>query len=362
MYEGQKKIAFFIPSLEVGGAEKVFLNVGNEMVRRGLAVDFVLVRKRGEYIEELDHKISVISAKRPSFPGTFFCLLKYIKKEKPDVVISSIWYCNFINILITRMTGSHNSCLIRETSHPLRFYESLSVWIRWVYKIYWFSYKWADFIICPSRKIAEFFYESYLITDKNIKIINNPADIKMIHKLARKTPEHPWIKSNQYNTVISVGRLNNAKAFDDLIRACKLLGTDNWRLIILGEGEERSALERLISELKIDGQVDLYGFESNPYSYMKHADVFVLSSRFEGMPNTLIEALICGATIVATNCDSGPSEILEDGRNGQLVEVGNIEALSNAIRDRIEKEDVASTPDISKYDINHVTEQYLELL
>jgi glycosyltransferase involved in cell wall biosynthesis len=144
--------------------------------------------------------------------------------------------------------------------------------------------------------------------------------------------DHPWFAAGAPPVILSVGRLSPEKEFGTVIRAIAQLAPQRpVRLMILGEGQERPALEALIDELGVRDRVLLPGFDSNPYAYMSRAAVLVLSSRWEGSPNVLVEAMACGTPVVATNCRSGPAELLEDGRLGPLVPVGDHSAMAAAI-------------------------------
>ena len=164
---------------------------------------------------------------------------------------------------------------------------------------------------------------------------------------------------------MGVGRLTPQKDFPTLIRAfAEVRCQQKVRLIILGEGEERSKLESLTKELEIETEVSFPGFVDNPFQYMKRASVFVLSSRWEGMPNALLQAMACGTPVVSTNCKTGPEEILENGKWGHLVPVGNVEALSSAIRETLQGKTQSPSKAIleSRYGIDTIVEKYLSTL
>jgi len=153
-----------------------------------------------------------------------------------------------------------------------------------------------------------------------------------LFRRADEPVEHPWLQPGQPPVLLGVGRLTRQKNFPNLIRAFARVRTQQpSRLMILGEGEDRSALETLIAELGLQGEVSLPGFVQNPYAYMKRAAMFVLSSDWEGLPTVLIEALALGTPVVSTNCPSGPMEILRGGVLGRLVPMQDAEALAQAI-------------------------------
>ncbi len=170
------------------------------------------------------------------------------------------------------------------------------------------------------------------VSAERVHVVPNPVVTPALYERAREAPTHAWFHDGGPPTVLAVGRLTEQKDFPTLLRAfARLRARMDARLIVLGEGEERSALERLARELAVEGDLDMPGFVPNPYSYMASAQLFVLSSAWEGSPNALTEALALGRPVVATDCRSGPREILEGGHYGALVPVGDAEALADAM-------------------------------
>jgi glycosyltransferase involved in cell wall biosynthesis len=200
------------------------------------------------------------------------------------------------------------------------------------------------------------------VPQDRIHILYNPIDLKRIATLSEENLDDPWFQAGQPPVIVSTGRLHPQKDFPTLLQAMKLLGSDpKIRLVILGEGQERTALEELIRRFALRDHVRLIGFKANPYAYMSRASVFVLSSAWEGLSNVLIEALACGCRIVSTDCPYGPSEILENGEYGVLVPVRNPEALAKAIR-KILNEPAPKEKNKKQsqmYDIHAIAAQYL---
>ncbi len=174
-----------------------------------------------------------------------------------------------------------------------------------------------------------------VVEDGRIVTIYNPSCREEIGELAKASPEHAWLSAkgdSADRVVLAVGRLARQKNHGLLIDAFADIASDErLKLVILGEGGERKQLERHVRSLGLCGRVDLAGWKRNPYAYMSRCEVFVLCSDYEGLPNVLIEALACGCAIVSTDCRHGPGEILEGGRWGRLVPVGDRQALASAI-------------------------------
>jgi len=200
---------------------------------------------------------------------------------------------------------------------------------------------------------------------ERIQVIYNPVLTPQIPSMAAMPLDHPWFAPGEPPVILGAGRLRREKDFASLIRAFARLRTQRpVRLVILGEGEERAALEALVQVLGIESVVSLPGFVENPFTYMSKATVFVISSVWEGFGNVLVEAMACGMPVVSTDCPSGPSEILEYGRYGPLVPVGDIEALAEAIGLTLENPIDAETLQrrAGNFSIDNIPDQYLDIL
>jgi glycosyltransferase involved in cell wall biosynthesis len=336
------KISFFIPSLRGGGAERVFVNLVNEFSKRGFNVDLVLAQKEGPYLKDVSDKVNIVDLKSKRVLFSIFPLIKYLRKEKPRVTISSMEHCNIIAVLASKLSFSKAKTVVRVAS-TLSFSLKGTRWHkRWLRKYgAMFFYRFADEIFANSKGSAEDLSKTLKISLERTTVIHNPLVVHEIKEKAKEENDHKWIKEKKLPVVLGVGRLNKAKDFPTLIKAFSELKREA-KLIILGEGEERISLEKLIKELNLEDSVDMPGFVRNPYVYMSNANVYVLSSKWEGSPNTMIEAMACGVPVVSTNCPSGPSEILDpvksindhgtrNGKYGELVPVGDAKKLAEKI-------------------------------
>ena len=200
------------------------------------------------------------------------------------------------------------------------------------------------------------------VHEDRLRVIYNPIVTAEILERAKAPVDHPWFDDPE-PVFVAAGRLRSQKDFAMLIRAfARLRSTRRARLLILGEGPDRADLEGLIKELGLSEDVDLRGYTDNPYTYFAHATAFVLSSRWEGLPTVLIEALSCGASVIATECPSGPREILADGRYGRLVPVGDEAAMASALEAAVDGE-LIRPPDESwrPYMLDAVVDDYLQV-
>lgn len=197
-----------------------------------------------------------------------------------------------------------------------------------------------------------------------VRVIYNPVVDDRLFAMAAEPPSHAWAGANDKPLILGVGRLSAEKDFATLLRAFRLVRNARpARLAILGEGKERHALEQMVDELGLQAHVSLPGFVANPFSVMSRASVFVLSSRFEGLPNALIQALALGVPLVSTDCPSGPREVLEDGRYGTLVPVGDAERMAEGILDRMQRAHIVMEQQTAsaRFRVHNVTQNYLAL-
>ena len=291
-------------------------------------------------------------------------LVRYLRREQPAAVLS-VLHANVVALWARRLAGvstrlvvSERNTLSLESSYTLDLRVRLAPFLAKCF------YPWADGIVAVSSSVADDLAEVAGIPHERIRVIYNPVVTMDLEAKAKATLEHPWFHPGEPPVILAAGRLTAQKDFETLIRAfARVLEGRPSRLLILGEGEMRPALESLVDQLGLTQDVSLPGFVANPYPYMSQASVFVLSSRWEGLPGVLIEALYCGVPLIATDCPGGSREILVDGRYGQLVPVGDADALAKAIEGTLEDERPQFTPESwGRFELDTVVGQYLDVL
>lgn len=335
--EKKKHIALFLPSLHGGGAEKVMVNLALGFVEQGLKVDLVLAKAEGPYLSRVPEEVRVVDleARRVlySLPG----LVRYLRRERPQAMLSALNHANIVAIWAKLLARVQTRLVVSERTTLSRSIENASsVRVKLLPFLIKTFYPYADAVVAVSRGVAEDLVTTTKLPMEKIKVIYNPVITPELFAKAEEPLDHPWFRPGEPPVVLGVGRLTQAKDFPTLIRAFALVRKERpARLMILGEGEERPKLEALVRELGLEEDVALPGFVENPYKYMKRAAVFVLSSRWEGLPAVLIEAMALGTPVVATNCPSGPAEILEGGKWGRLVAVGDVNALAKAVEEML---------------------------
>lgn len=326
------RIAIFFHDLGIGGAERVMLQLAQGFIEAGHDVDLVLARAEGPLRYELPSKARVIDFHTANPLIMLIKLMRYLRTERPKALLSPFEVTSVIAIAAKRITGAATRVVVRISVHlsrnrrPKQWKKTLERFV--VSRMY----PLADGIVTVSQGVAEDLVAYAGIPSGRIKVIYNPVLSERLFQSAEEPVSHPFFRDRQCPVILGVGRLTEQKDFFTLIKAFDILRKRNpSRLIILGDGEQRQVLEQLIQTSGLQGLVDLPGFEVNPYAFMKRASAFVLSSKWEGLPNVLIQALACGCPAISTDCLSGPSEILKGGEYGALVPVGDVDALAGAM-------------------------------
>lgn len=363
-----KKIGLFAPSLDGGGAERVMVTLANAFANRGYSTDLVLASARGPYLADVSPDVQIVDLRTERVIKAVIPLARYLRRERPDALLSAMTHANVVALMAkalsragTRLVVSERTTISRQASVE----RSLSS--RLVYRLARFLYPRADAICAVSGAAANDLAEFVNIPKERVEATYNPFDLDRLTRKAAEGVDHPWFTEGEPPVVLGIGRLSEEKDFTTLIRAfARVRQTQKARLMILGEGGLRDQLADVIKECSLTpDDVELPGFVRNPYAYLARCGVFVLSSRWEGLPGVLIEALACGAPVISANCLSGPDEILQGGRWGRLVPVGDVAQLADVIgktlntsrqalpNGRIRAQDFA---------LDRVTEIYLRLL
>ncbi|MFW2524748.1 glycosyltransferase [Aliarcobacter butzleri] len=332
-----KLISLFIPSFETGGVENNVILYSSILTENGYKVDVVYTRANDKKLQLISDEVNRVKIKpilnipfvHPRVIDSLNIVVeyyKYLKKNKENILVIS-FQNSIVSILLCRLLGI--KVIARVANHPniINVDGTLMTKISNFLKNY--IYRYATLVITNSQITSK---QIAMNTKAKTKTIYNPSFSNKIVEMSNEPIDDEKFSNIKTKKVIAVGRLVNQKNFELLIRAFKIvLESVDAHLIIIGEGEKRDEIIRLIEELNLANKVYLAGFQSNPYKYVKNSDLFVLSSLYEGLPNSLIEAIAVDTPVIATNCLSGPSEILLDGEGGDLIEVGNVEQLSKSI-------------------------------
>ena len=374
---GKSKVLFFISSLAGGGAERVMVDLIRNIDRK--KVDPVLVLlypyEGSPYRQNLaeDIRVVVVARKSDSVAAKlrqFLDFLKTVRMEKPDMVLSMLTHNNIMALLsgllfrIRVIVSEHNT--LSEVVKTEEGRKILGVPVAPMVKV---LYRFAATIIAVSEGIRSDLISTFGIAADQVQTIYNPMALNRISALATESPEHRFFLEDRKPIVIAMGRLTPQKGFDILLKAFRLVMSEiDARMIIMGEGLQRSYLERMISDLGIENRVSLCGFQRNPCAFLAQADIFVLSSQYEGLPMAILEAMACGVPVISTDCRSGPREILQNGQCGVLVPVGDEAALAEAItgllKDEKRRKELSERGKerLKDFSIQEIVRQYEEIL
>lgn len=366
-----KHIAFLAPNLNGGGLERVVVNLLKGMVKHNLKLDLVLTSATGPLLKDVPSEVRIIDLKTPlglrlkSATQVISPLVNYLRQEKPDVVFSNLLTYNLVAVVAVALARVPTYLVLiehlslQETKNRRRGFQFwlLPLLMRYLYPR-------ADAVLAVSKRLARELEADLKMKSGTIKTIYNPVIDDNLLLKSQESIENPWFKDGEVPVVLGVGRLVDQKDFSTLIRAFAIVRkTRPARLVILGDGVEKKKLQSLISELGLEDDVALLGFVENPYAYMSKATVFALSSAWEGFGNVLVEAMAVGTPVVSTNCESGPEEILDNGKYGELVSVGDREAMAAAIL-RVLAGNVKSVDPawLEQFTLENATLKYLEFL
>lgn len=309
----------------------MMINLATEWSKSGIPVDLVLVRREGAYLPLVPPDVRIVDLGARRTLTAVAPLVRYLHKERPRAILSGLVHINTI-ALLAKAIAPRTRIVISERNTPTMDRKDDQPAARLGYRLAPYLYPRADAIIAVSGGVADDLSASTGLARRRIKVIDNPVVTDQTLRLAREEFRHSWFEPGAPPVILAAGRLATAKDYPTLLLAfAKLRSTRSCRLMILGEGILLQDLTKLACELGIKRDVEFVGFLLNPYAVMSQASLFVLSSRWEGSPNALVEAMACDLPVVSTDCPSGPREILAGGKYGPLVPVGDVEALAAAM-------------------------------
>jgi len=362
----QAPIALYIPRLEGGGAERAMVNIARGLAESGHAVDLVLVKAVGPYLDDVVPQVRVVELQSRGSIAGLPQLVSYLKRERPSALLSTLQHANIIAGCAKKLAGSDVRWLALEdntltasavSEYPLKK--------RIAYHLMRWTYPWADVVVAHSNDTARDLIRHGAATRDNLRVVPYPLVTPELIEQSQQTPEHPWLQNKTTHVILGAGRLTPQKDFPTLIHAFqKVRQSLPCRLIILGEGDLRTKLETLVKSEGLESDVDLPGFVRNPLAYMAHSDAFVLSSRWEGFGIVLVEALTAGVPIVAANCPGGPREILKEGAYGRLVPVGDVDRMAKNIVEVLRQppDRQAQRARAAAFEMGRITDQYRRLI
>lgn len=356
-------VAVFLPSLHGGGAERAMLVFCRELVELGWSVDLITVKLEGPLRQLIPSGVSVIDLKSRRTTLALPKLVSYLRKNQPAALYSTIMNANVVAAMARVISGTRTPTIVRESNAPLSSPKNtVSRWI--TYKVAPFLYLFANGVIAVSQGVADELGVMAPRMRKRIRVIPTPVISDDVLHQGEAPVAHPWFTRHDKPIILSAARLERHKGFFTLLQAFAELRTKkDARLAILGHGSMREQIEAEVDRLGLREDVALLGFQHNPFAYMSKANVFVLASEFEGLPNVLVQAMAFGTPVVATDCKSGPAEILCGGRYGTLVPVGDAHALALGLEKALDqpRHDGAMQHARSVYGARNAAHEYLAM-
>ena len=359
------RIGMFLATVNFGGTERVMLNLARGFIDRCLQVDLVLSRGEDVFLKSIPPTAKVLDFNDKRVLHSIPKLVRYLRRTRPAAILSASDHVNLVAIAAhrwarvpTRLVVSVHTTLSAATKDARQPKERMIPTLaRWLYPR---SHR----VVCVSRGVANDLIRLCRLPAEKVEVIYNPVVTPDLIAQSLEPVDHPWLTSRDVPVILSVGRLKAPKDFATLIRAfARVRQHYDARLIILGEGEDRPALEQLVANLGLKDWIAMPGFVDNPYAWMRRADVFVLSSYWEGFGVVLVEAMACGTPVVATDCPSGPREILENGKWGKLVPVSDEMAMAEAICETLRGDSqVDTTIRANEFRLEYAVDSYLKVL
>lgn len=349
-----KVILFILPDMEMGGAERIITTLINSIDKTKYKPKLLLMRKEGYYLELLDKNTEIIHIKKERIRNAFFPIIKIIRKYKPHIVFGG-WgeISAFLAPIIPFFPKVH--FITRETNIVSQHVTRPEI------KFFYKFYNNFQTIIAQSDDMKSDLINNLKIKESKIIKINNPVDFDFIEAKLQEKVDLPFQKENK--NVIAIGNLSKRKGFDNLLKVFTYLKEENIHLYIIGDGDDKENLLLQKKEYNLEN-VHFLGKKANPFPYMKNADLFILSSRYEGFPNVLLEAGACGIFSIVNNCKGGINEIIQPHINGKIVNIENFQLFAEEIKKELESphnKKLIQKSIKDRFSKEHIIRQYEEL-
>ena len=380
-----KKIAIFLSSFRAGGGERNLVNLANGFADLGFKVDMPVIKPVGQYKEQVKEGINIIDLNVGRIIFSIPKIISYLKKNKPDILIATDEFTHIISLVSKKIARVETKVVFR-MGNMFSILFSQYKGFKQGFLIPFITkriYKYSDIFIANSFGVADDISKVFKIPKDKIKVIHNPKSVEEIKRMGKEKTGHIWLDNKDLPVILFVGRLRVQKDIPTLMKAFKEVRKNvPSRILFVGIGREQKKMEELAKELGVREDVDFFGFSENSYSFMTKADVFVTTSIWEGFSNSLQEAMVCGVPVVATDCSSGPREMIapdtdllyrmdegiEYGKYGILVPMGGVKETSEAVQKLLsdkglrEKYSGLSLMRGEDFDSKKILNQYLKAL
>ncbi|SFV27371.1 glycosyltransferase [Thermoflavifilum thermophilum] len=361
-YHNKIRLFLLIPSLKAGGAERVMSYLAKYLNKEKFDIDLILIDAQDSiFIDEIPNHVNIISlgAKRVRF--ALFKLIQLFWQEKPDIVLSMLSHLNLAIGIIRPILPSKIKFIARNTVMLTKIINN-----KFEFFLYKLSYSGFNHVICQSEEMKSEFIHKFHIPPQKLTVIYNPIDYDRIMCLSRQQVPYdfnsiPHFFDPSYIRLVSVGRLEFQKGFDLLIRALYLSGRKDILIFIIGNGSLLTDLRELSKQLGLEKQIYFLGFQKNPYAWMSKADAFVLSSRFEGLPNVVLESLALGLPVISTPSPGGVVEILRGIDGCVITRDISAESIAEALQTFNPAKKISSEV-IERFSVHRIIPEYEQLI
>lgn len=362
----KNKVTIFISFSGEGGVERMVSNLIHEFIRLGHPVDLLLIKARGEHLKRLPKEVNIIKLGSDHSAMTLLPMIRHLRKQQPECVLVAKHRAIVIAVIARMLAGVNTRIIGRLGTNLSQALEGKSALRKW----FWHApmrkiYPMIDMIIPVSKGVLDDIVSITGLDSNKLQVIRNPVITPEMHQLAQQSIDHPWFSEGEPPVILGAGRFTHQKDFITLIKAfAKVRQQRTCHLVLLGHGALQSEYKALATELGVEKDLSMPGFANNPYPYMKKASLFVLSSAWEGSPNVLSEALAQGTPVVATDCPSGPREVLQGGKIAPLVAVGDAQGMADAMIATLDNPPSAESlrESVREYTAETSAQYYLEAL
>ena len=358
-----QRLAILLPTLSGGGAERIMLNLARAFAEAGHAVDLVVLNDEGDLKSAIPQEVRLVALNVGRVWRAPGALVRYLRRERPAKLYTAMESAGVLALVARRLAGMTTPVIC--AVHNMLSMEAASgtgwregAWCR----LARLTYGTSTAVVAVSDRVAIDAIMQLRLSPDLVKVIENPVLLPELEALAARPVDHPWFASDAPPIVLACGRLVPQKDYPTLLDAFAIVRRrTRAHLLVLGEGGERQILLERAASLGIADDVAFPGFAPNPYAYMARCAVYVLSSRFEGSPVVLVEALACGCRIIATDCPSGPAELLGTLPGTTLIRVGDVAGLAREIEAALEASTPAGPRRLAEFDYRTAARSYLAL-
>ena len=333
--KSEVRISILLPDLRGGGVERIRLELAREFRTMGYQVEFLLMSAAGDLLTEASKDFTVVDLNARRARHVLWKLIRHLHRSPPDALVAAMWPLTALAPLAARLARFGGPVAVSEHNLLSSQYGSRSSTHKLMLKAsIWAGYRLATSRIAVSEGVRGDMAQICRLSEDHIAVIQNP--VRRLTKPETTTTESIndlW--GSVGKRIVTVGSLKDVKNHSVLLRAFQLLPKGSAKLMLVGQGPNENKLRKLAEELAVSDDVIFAGFHADPAPFYETADLFVLSSDYEGFGNVIVEALSCGLPVVSTDCPSGPAEILENGRYGRLTPVGDAEALAAAMQEAL---------------------------